>query len=272
MMLVAKAALIRGLNVLHISHEMTSEELFDRYDMMFGALCDDHPHPNKTYDRKKKLWVVQATALDLRSKTFKHEQIEAYSISDTKRVRRARNKVKRFGGSLRLRKYPMASANMYEVERYINYLESFENWVPDIVINDYADILAPMDKNKAPRDQIDETYKAHKRLADERNILVVTASQVHRSVTRSGRIYMEDVAEDARKCGHTDISLALCQTDEMEVQELYNVWIVASRNTVKGVNCWMGAALCIGQPCRWSYKPHKDDDFIFLSDKKDENE
>ena len=50
-------------------------------------------------------------------------------------------------------------------------------WVPDIVLVDYADILAPPKGIKDPLEQIDKTWKALRRMSQEYHCLVVTGTQ-----------------------------------------------------------------------------------------------
>lgn len=55
-------------------------------------------------------------------------------------------------------------------------------WKPDVVVIDYADILAPPNGHKDSLDQIDETWKSLRRMSQRRNCLVVTATQSSASI------------------------------------------------------------------------------------------
>jgi hypothetical protein len=52
-----------------------------------------------------------------------------------------------------------------------------EGWVPDVVVADYADIMAPPSGVRETLDQIDETWKRLRRLSQDMHCLVVTATQ-----------------------------------------------------------------------------------------------
>ena len=52
-----------------------------------------------------------------------------------------------------------------------------EDWRPDVVIIDYADILAPPRGFRDTIDQIDETWKTLRRISQQRHCLVITATQ-----------------------------------------------------------------------------------------------
>lgn len=57
-----------------------------------------------------------------------------------------------------------------------------EGWKADVVIVDYADILAPPKGIRDTLDQIDETWKSLRRLSQDKNCLVLTATQASASI------------------------------------------------------------------------------------------
>lgn len=240
LMHTAVTALTHGLTVVHISHEMTTEEIETRYDMMIGGLSSDE----SLKPLKLMVWNEDAEAFDETTITPK-------SVYDWDRVKKARRVMRRFGGRLIVKKYPMGLVNMQEVNRYLQHLE-IEGINVDVLINDYADIMAPIDYRKELRHQINETYIYHKRLADERNILVFTATQVPDSAIRKATVTIRDFSEDRRKAGNVDMALALCQTDEQEEDCIATVMIVANRTGVQGYRFLVGAVPQIGQLALWS--------------------
>ncbi len=257
---MARAALMQGLDVLHISHEMTDRQMINRYDMMLGGMCDSvTPHPWKEeVDKRKHLYNIKSEMFNPETRRIEMmEPMLRSSIDDISEVRKARRQLMRFGGKLILKKFPMGSASMKDLYRYINYLEAFEGFAPSVIINDYADIMAPMDPSKQTRDQLNESYIWHKRLADERDIIVFTVSQIRREAARRNRIRMDDVAEDARKAGHTDLTLGISQTPQQEPHDQRNLFVVASREGAQGRGCVLGGNLAIGQIALWSALPHE---------------
>jgi len=77
-----------------------------------------------------------------------------------------------------------------------------EGWAPDVVVIDYADILAPpvgvMDK----RDQINENWKHLRRITQEYHCLVATATQADSKAMKSDLLRRENFADDRRKYDH----------------------------------------------------------------------
>jgi hypothetical protein len=61
-----------------------------------------------------------------------------------------------------------------------------EGWVADVVIVDYADILAPLPGYRDSLDQIDATWRHLRRMSQELHCLVVTASQSSAEAYKAG--------------------------------------------------------------------------------------
>lgn len=84
-------------------------------------------------------------------------------------------------GALRVSCHPNSSLS---VAGMVSILADWDRdgWRPDVVIIDYADILAPPIGVKDPQDQIDETWKQLRRLSQSRYCLVMTATQTNAAV------------------------------------------------------------------------------------------
>lgn len=78
--------------------------------------------------------------------------------------------------SCRLACYPSSSVSALDIDSILEEWQG-DGWRPDVVIIDYADILAPPKGVRDPLDQIDETWKRLRRLSQARHCLVVTATQ-----------------------------------------------------------------------------------------------
>lgn len=236
----AITALTHGLTVAYVSHEVTVEELETRADKMIGGLVK----PNESGMFKLTIWNDD-------KKQFEETEIEPGTIDDMERVRRQRRRVRRHGGRLFFKKYPMGSVNMREIDRYMRHLE-MEGFAVDVLINDYADIMAPLDGRKEFRHQLNDSYIYHKRLADERNILVVTATQIPDRAVLRPRISIKDFAEDRRKAANVDMALAICQTEEQKAVDIATILVVANRAGPEGFKCLVGLVPRIGQFSLWA--------------------
>ena len=168
------------------------------------------------------------------------------SVADSKAQNKARQLVRRFNGELFVKKYPMYKCTLDELERYMDYLEKFESFVPDILICDYPDIMMPPDPNAATRDNLNKMYMVHKRWADERKMLVVVASQARRDAIRAKRFSQKDFAEDIRKLGNCDTSIGVCQTDNQSTAGLASLYVIGARKGKDNWGCGIVQNLDIG--------------------------
>jgi hypothetical protein len=230
-------ALMHGLNVLHISHENSEEECEERYDRMAGAIAND----------KFEFDPVTIRFYDEEHQTLASEKRMRPCIKDSAARTEARRLLQKFGGRLIIKKYPMYFADMREVERHMDYLETFEGFVPDLLINDYPDVQKPLDGKKVTRDQVNETYMYNKRLVDERNMLGLVFSQATRAAIRAKRLTRKDFAEDIRKLANVDTAIGVCQTDAQAKMDIATLFVIAARVGVEDVGCGIVMNLDIGQ-------------------------
>lgn len=131
--------------------------------------------------------------------------------------------------NFRFRAYPKFSANISEILSDIEQLEMEENFIPDVICIDYADILAPEDSRVTGRERIDDTWKMLGNLGDVRHCLVVTASQSNRKSIDKAFLQQSDVAEDFRKIANVDMMLALNQLPEEKRRGVLRVAVIAGR-------------------------------------------
>jgi replicative DNA helicase len=117
------------------------------------------------------------------------------------------------GGEPRIEIFPSDGATVADIEATMSNLEFYEGWVPDILVVDYADILKSEDTRMDYRHRLDSICKRLRGIAQDRNILVVSASQSGRASMKRD-VQSDDVAEDVRKIAHITKLLTLSQTEE----------------------------------------------------------
>lgn len=228
----------QGLNVLHVTHELSDEETEARYDQGVGALTA----------RASEETYVPVFGFNEVTKKYELDEPIRPNIKGLRRIQTVRSKLQRFGGNLIIKKFPMGSCSTADLDRYLSYLETYERFIPDVVINDYADVMA-MDGTKETRHQINECYIWHKKLADSKRCIVFTASQVRREAIKKQRITGADFAEDIRKFANVDIALALCQTDIQKKYQEMLLYIIANRTGPQDRGCYIQTCFDIGQFC-----------------------
>jgi len=233
---LGKEALMQGLKVLHISHELSLEETEMRYDMSLGGLTSS-----------ERIQTIEYEEIDDDGNVISVEPVEVESVWNLQKVQQVRKTLLRFGGELIIRKYPMGSCTMSEIIRYLDYLETYEGFIPDVVINDY------IEKMKLPvrdrREHINDMYIQSKGIADERKLLMITVSQVTREALRKRNLSQKDFAEDIRKLGNTDLVLALSQTEIQAQENRMQMYVMANRHGPMDFGCVFSVNLDIGQMC-----------------------
>jgi len=200
----AQMGMYLGLKSVFITLEMSRNQIIRRaWRSMVGAPREDQKVLIPYFERGEgeRVFSIQ----------MKEEFRKAINVGEIAE----RQKAFRFqfrSGNTRIAYFPAYSATMDDIVAYLDSLEYYERFIPDIVVIDYADIIAPS-RNGEYRHQIDDIWKRLRRLAQERNILVVTASQSDRSTARHDA-REENVAEDIRKLAHVSKMIALNQTRE----------------------------------------------------------
>ena len=234
-----KQGLLCARKVLHITHEATLDEIEMRYDMSLGGLTSENTVEEVKFEE------IDEEGTEIRSWYKKVDTV--YNFNEIKSVRK---KMKKLGGELIIRKYPMGTCTMGEIDRYLDYLETYENFIPDILINDYVETMRmPLGEGSAHRDRINQAYIEHKRIADERNILVLTVSQATRASLGKFKLKQSDFAEDIRKVGNVDIALGISQTEVQAEEQRMTVFVLAGRSVPQGFGCIVSTNLKIGQLC-----------------------
>lgn len=108
--------------------------------------------------------------------------------------------------------FPTSTATVRDIE---NKLRSWEilGFLPDVVIVDYADLIAPLTRKLERRDQINETWELLRALSQRLRILIVTATQANRDSYKAKQIRMEHTGEDKRKLAHVNAMFGINVTD-----------------------------------------------------------
>lgn len=102
-------------------------------------------------------------------------------------------------------------------------------WHPDLVVIDYADILDAIDRRVDRRDQINDTWKAMRALAQSYHCLVVTATQADAASYDAWVLGMDNFSEDKRKNGQVNGIIGINQTEAEKAAEIYRLNCVLHR-------------------------------------------
>ena len=151
---------------------------------------------------------------------------------------------------LQLSTHPNSSIN---VQGIISILDEWElaGWVPDVVIIDYADILAmPSGFRPGERDAINETWKQLRSLSQSRHNLVITATQGDANSYEAHTIRRGNFSDDRRKNDHVTAMLGLNASDDERANGVSRLnWIKRREEAYLESRCvHVAGCLNLGQP------------------------
>jgi archaellum biogenesis ATPase FlaH len=117
--------------------------------------------------------------------------------------------------------YPNSTLSIKQIHGILQMWQD-DGWTADVVVIDYMDILAPPDsaKKQEYRHQIDATWREARRLSQDWQCLLLTATQCDRKGYGQYILTMENLSEDKRKLSHATAIMGLTNThkeDEMDV-------------------------------------------------------
>ena len=217
-----ESALAAGLNVVTFSLEMTERQNLRREWMSYTG-------------RPKKSMTVRVPYFeDMGGDApwqimYDTEYREGFP-KDLQGIKDLRDATRKFyrSGSHKLIVLPSRSATVKDLDTHLTNLELYEDFIPDIVIVDYADYLSADDAGNEYRHKIDQIWAALRGLALVRNICVITASQSNR-FSANADLTEESVAEDIRKIAHATKMIGINQTKEEKLKQIYRYQVLAVR-------------------------------------------
>ncbi len=112
-------------------------------------------------------------------------------------------------GRIKLRSYPISTATVDDLVAALDDLELHENFIPDLIVVDYADILKEDIKIGEKRHRVGDNWKQLSRMAKTRHVALVTASQGNRHSAKKNRLDIDDVSEDFSKIMTIDAIFAI---------------------------------------------------------------
>jgi replicative DNA helicase len=137
-----------------------------------------------------------------------------------------------WGNNIRMISYPRFSATLADIKRDLDQLVNLENFIPDVIIIDYAGIIKPERAFAKDYMALDTIWKGLSGLAEERHALVVTGSQLERSSLRkdSGDADVAGLAGWIGQAADVDLEFVLNQTPEDKAKGLIRVNKLVDRN------------------------------------------
>lgn len=194
-------ALINNFNVIHYTLEMSEERMSQRYDGI-------------------------ATNIEL--KHLLTHQVE---------VEKKYNMIKKLTETkLKIKEFPTGMASVLDIEAHLEQLKLYEDFMPDLIIVDYGDIMKSIKKTMNLYEEQGAIFRELRGLAVKENIVVVTATQSNRdSLGADGQgtkeiIGMGNTADSMEKNRILDGLFTIIQSRKEKDEGRINLWTAKNRN------------------------------------------
>ena len=211
LMEMAKIAMMSGLKVAYFTLEMKEIIMARRIFQNFTGQ-PKHPMPDG----------VSMPYFEDDCIKYKFIEKEGMNLKDTKKFQ------KKFDRQIRTGKFRLydGSSGGTTVSQICSTLDRdayFEDFVADVVVIDYADIIEVEYKRGDPREQSTATWISLRRdIAQKRNCLVITASQLGRqAIKNDGGV--ADIAENIRKFDQMSHFILLNQSPAEKKAQLMRI-------------------------------------------------
>jgi len=145
--------------------------------------------------------------------------------------------------------HPTNSASVRDIDSILTGWAVERDFVPDVIVVDYADILAPQSPRAEARDQINETWAALRRMSQEWHALVIVPTQAN-AASYSGKTQtMANFSNDKRKMAHVTGMLGLNQDEREKGEGIMRLnWIVLRESQFTTSAClYVGQCLTLGR-------------------------
>ena len=198
----AKYALMEGLKIAFFSLEMTDIQCARRFyaNYIRGSFRPINESKYVPY---------------IKDNEIVYDWIKPHTI-ERKDIIIEKNRIKMAVGSGGIRFFDTTSSGcaLSDIYQKIDNLKYFEEWAPDVVIIDYADIIESENKNLAKYEQEDEKWKLMKReVAQKRNCFCISASQLTRDALDAKKTGIKHTAGSVRKFDHVSVWLSMSMSE-----------------------------------------------------------
>ncbi len=126
--------------------------------------------------------------------------------------------------------HPSRSAEVSVIESELDTLIARENFIADLTVLDYADLVKAKSNIGQKRLELDDIWESLRSLGQQRRMAVITASQTSKQAVEAKFIKQTDIAEDFSKIAKVDLGVGLAQTEDMKLAGILNANIVAYRH------------------------------------------
>jgi replicative DNA helicase len=242
---LAKQALVAKKKVLFITLELSRDIICQRFmQALFSLGKRDTRHRFQSFETDDVGKFVSSSPEKLKRLALMDNEHES-----RKYLERELSKLKRKRKPLLVKEFPGGSLTIADLEGFLDGLELNNNFIPDLLIIDYADRMWIDPKNY--RTSVGQTYTLLRGIGQKRNISIATASQANRVSVKKGEgvITGANVAEDYSKIHTVDVAITHNQTQTEHEMGLARLFVAKGRGDVDRFTVLISQAYSLGQFC-----------------------
>lgn len=137
------------------------------------------------------------------------------------------------GAGLHIKDYTAALVSVPDLRAYLDRLKS-NKFHFDMVIVDHADLMYSPKQYKERRYELSSIVSGLRRLANEFEVPIWTASQATREAGKKGKTRLWDIAEDIGKANWADLAVTISQTEDEKEEGV--MWLNVAKNRLGSTN------------------------------------
>ena len=221
---LGKMAFLQRKKIVHISLEIEAEEVAQRYyQSLFGASKRDEANKVSRFRMDNRGQLDQIVS----------ETIEAPFTFHSGAIREElQTRVNHFGmraDNIFIKRFPMSSLTLEQMEAYLESLESLEKFVPDLVILDYPKIMKLNTKDL--RISLGAVFEGLRGMAQRRNFALAAVHQGNRSSDTAEFVKASaHLSEDWSIAGTVDFLITYSQTAAEKQRGLARLFVDLARS------------------------------------------
>ena len=125
--------------------------------------------------------------------------------------------------------FPGKSATVSALRNHLERLELKKNFVPDVIVIDYADLMKPAQKYNEKRDELQSLYRELREFAYERSAAMHTACQSNRGGASKNVVDSDDIADAYSKVAECDAIMTLSRKSIEKASGTARLFLTKSR-------------------------------------------
>lgn len=187
----AAAIVAQGLNALYVTCEMADYKIGLRADSYYsGVAINDIPN--------------------------RQEEVQKEITEKAK-------------GRMIIKEFPTKTASVQTIRAYVQRLAATKNFVPDMIVVDYADLLRSSRGFEQKRFELESVYEELRAMAQELNAIVVTADQTNRAGLDMEIVTIGQIGEAYAKATVCDVIMTISRRMEDKQQNTGRLFVAKSR-------------------------------------------